>query len=254
MSTAAVSLPPPVISEPDADGIITTTEFSLSNFEGQNVVVETVTRHKTIIKPNYVKKTVYDRRSIRQFNFDSTLDGEVGVLGMQTQVLSLLPAYLERKKAEEKDVEVAAVTVVCCPICGGDHLRIRCPQFHASDRATSRYQPAMSGSSTTYVPPSMRGGANREEQNLSVKFEGLPEAIGYDELREILGVVDLVPTNITFPRQRFPGHRIDFAYVTFMSPTDQAKCKKMLHHKKVVQYRTILNVLLPEEFARNRRK
>ncbi|XP_078172418.1 eukaryotic translation initiation factor 3G1 [Carex rostrata] len=175
-------LPPRVVEGPDENGIKKIIEYRFDD-DGNKVKVTTTTRVRKLGKSR-VSKKARERRNWAKFG-----DALQEDMGSRLTMVSTEEILLERPRApgtkEEATisdglggVQPGAVLMVC-RTCGkkGDHWTSKCPYKDLAqpaetfvDRPSTADGPSAApsaGKSTSYVPPSLRGGAERTGTEMS---------------------------------------------------------------------------------------
>ncbi|KAI3508540.1 hypothetical protein L1887_23548 [Cichorium endivia] len=233
-------LPPRQVIGPDNNGIKKVIEYKF-NDDGHKVKITTTTRVRKLAKARFSKRAI-ERRAWAKFG-----DAVHEDVGSRLTMVSTEEILLERPRAPgSKGEETAAgdtlgqlgkggAVLMVCRTCGkkGDHWTSRCPYKDLAPPPESFIDKPpdtvvhSSGTKAAYVPPSMRGGAERpagsdmrrrNEEN-SVRVTNLSEDTREPDLLELFrsfGPVSRVYVAI----DQKTGVSRGFGFVNFVNKED----------------------------------
>ncbi|XP_010242160.1 PREDICTED: eukaryotic translation initiation factor 3 subunit G-like [Nelumbo nucifera] len=246
-------LPPRMVIGPDENGVKKVIEYKFNN-EGNKVKITTTTRIRKLAKARLSKSAV-ERRSWAKFG-----DAVHEELGSRLTMVSTEEILLERprapgSKAEETKVAgdpLASIAkggavLMVCRTCGkkGDHWTSKCPykdlavqpESFIDKPSASETTVAAAGTSksTTYVPPTLRGGGDRSgtdmkrrnEEN-SVRVTNLSEDTREPDLLELFRTFGPVSRVYVAVDQK-TGVSRGFGFVNFVNKEDAERAINKLN-------------------------
>lgn len=241
-------LPPRVVEGPDENGIKKTVEYKF-NENGEKVKVTTVTRVRKLARAR-LSKSAIERRSWAKFGDAAHEDAGSRLTMVSTEEIVLERPRAAGAKADEQkttgdlsQINKGAVLMVC-RTCGkkGDHWTSKCPykdlaqpsELFMDKPATTDSAPSGTGKST-YVPPGMRGGAERvgtemrrrNDEN-SVRVTNLSEDTREPDLLELFRTFGPV-TRVYVAIDQKTGVSRGFGFVNFVNKDDAERAISKLN-------------------------
>lgn len=246
-------LPPKQVHGPDENGIKRVIEYKF-NEDGNRVKITTTTRVRKLAKAR-VSKRAMERRGWAKFG-----DAVHEDVGSRLTMVSTEEILLERPRAPGSKPEEPKVAgdslaqlgkggaiLMVCRTCGkkGDHWTSRCPykdlapqtEAFVDKPAASETSAAAAGSGkSTYVPPSMRAGAERtggsdmrrrNDEN-SVRVTNLSEDTREPDLLELFRTFGPV-TRVYVAIDQKTGVSRGFGFVNFVNREDAQRAINKLN-------------------------
>lgn len=242
-------LPPKQVIGPDENGIKKVIEYKFKD-DGNKVKITTTTRVRKLAKAHLSKKAI-ERRSWSKFGDAVNED-----VGARLTVVSTEEICLERPTApgtKEEDKKSsgdnpfgkAGATLMLCRTCGkkGDHWTSRCPykdlaqppETFSDKPATDGPAAATTATKGTYVPPSLRAGAERtvtdmrrrNEEN-SVRVTNLSEDTREADLHELFRTFGQI-TRVYVAIDQKTGLSRGFGFVNFANREDAERAINKLN-------------------------
>ncbi|KAJ8422005.1 hypothetical protein Cgig2_004969 [Carnegiea gigantea] len=242
-------LPPKQVIGPDENGIKKVIEYKF-NDEGNKVKITTTTRVRKLAKAQLSKKAV-ERRSWLKFG-----DAVHEDVGARLTMVSTEEILLERPRApgtKQEETKAAAdnpfgkggAVLMVCRTCGkkGDHWTSRCPYKDLAQPSEGFIDkpptdgPAAPATATkgTYVPPSLRAGAERtgtdmrrrNEEN-SVRVTNLSEDTREADLHELFRPFGQI-TRVYVAIDQKTGLSRGFGFVNFANREDAERAINKLN-------------------------
>ncbi|RWR86135.1 RNA recognition motif domain-containing protein [Cinnamomum micranthum f. kanehirae] len=247
-------LPPRMVIGPDENGVKKVIEYKF-NEDGNKVKITTTSRARKLAQARLTKRAL-ERRSWPKFGDASHEDVNSRLTVPSTEEIILERPRAPGSKAEEPKVAgdpLAALgkggaVLMVCRTCGkkGDHWTSKCPYKDLASQAEgfmdkpSASETAAPASATTttkgaYVPPGMRGGAERTGTEMrrrndenSVRVTNLSEDTREPDLLELFrtfGAVSRVYVAVDQKTQVSRG----FGFVNFVNKEDAERAINKLN-------------------------
>ncbi|XP_042517473.1 eukaryotic translation initiation factor 3 subunit G-like [Macadamia integrifolia] len=245
-------LPPRMVIGPDENGLKKVIEYKF-NEDGHKVKITTTTRTRKLAKARLSKRAL-ERRSWPKFG-----DAVHEEVGSRLTMVSTEEILLERPRApgsKPEETKVAGdplaqlgkggAVLMVCRTCGkkGDHWTSRCPYkdlaapsegFVDRPTASETTAPASGAGKAAYVPPGMRGGAERgsapdrrrNEEN-SVRVTNLSEDTREPDLLELFRTFGPVSRVYVAVDQK-TGVSRGFGFVNFVNKEDAERAINKLN-------------------------
>ncbi|XP_010241352.1 PREDICTED: eukaryotic translation initiation factor 3 subunit G-like [Nelumbo nucifera] len=246
-------LPPRMVIGPDENGVKKVIEYKF-NDKGNKVKITTTTRIRKLAKARLSKSAV-ERRSWAKFG-----DAVHEEVGSRLTMVSTEEILLERPRApgsKAEEIKVAGdplasiakggAVLMVCRTCGkkGDHWTSKCPYkdlavqpegfIDKPSASETTVAAAGTGKSTTYVPPTLRGGGDRSgtdmkrrnEEN-SVRVTNLSEDTREPDLLELFRTFGPVSRVYVAVDQK-TGVSRGFGFVNFVNKEDAERAINKLN-------------------------
>lgn len=247
-------LPPRQVFGPDENGIKRAVEYRF-NEDGNKVKITTTTRVRKLAKARLSKRAI-ERRSWAKFG-----DAVHEDVGARLTMVSTEEIFLERPRAPGSKPEEAkaagdsltqlgkgGAVLMVCRTCGkkGDHWTSRCPYKDLAQPTeafvdkpaamdSTLAAPVSGSGKPTYVPPSMRAGAEkpgsemrrRNDEN-SVRVTNLSEDTREPDLHELFRTFGPV-TRVYVAIDQKTGVSRGFGFVNFVNKDDAERAINKLN-------------------------
>ncbi|CAL9180317.1 unnamed protein product [Musa hybrid cultivar] len=245
-------LPPRVVVGPDENGVKKVIEYRFDD-EGNKVRVTTTTRVRKLTRARLSKRAL-ERRSWPKFGDAVHEDAGARLTMVSTEEILLERPRPPGSKAEEPKVAgdplaamgKAGAVLMVCRTCGkkGDHWTSKCPYKDLAPQTDSfidKPPGAEAAASTTgtgkgtYVPPSMRAGAERSGTEMrrrndenSVRVTNLSEDTREPDLLELFHTFGPV-TRVYVAVDQKTGLSRGFGFVNFVNREDAERAINKLN-------------------------
>ncbi|XP_058099404.1 uncharacterized protein LOC131243827 [Magnolia sinica] len=245
-------LPPRVVMGPDENGVKKVIEYKF-NDDGNKVKITTTTRTRKLAKARLSKRAV-ERRGWAKFGDAAHEDAGSRLTMVSTEEILIEKPRAPGSKAEETKVAgdplaslgKGGAVLMVCRTCGkkGDHWTSKCPYKDLAPQAegfvdrpptSETAAPASAATKGTYVPPGMRGGAERtgtemrrrNEEN-SVRVTNLSEDTREPDLLELFRTFGAVSRVYVAVDQK-TGMSRGFGFVNFVNKEDAERAINKLN-------------------------
>ncbi|KAK8936252.1 Polyadenylate-binding protein 2 [Platanthera zijinensis] len=242
-------LPPRMVIGPDENGLKKVIEYKY-NDDGNKVKITTTTRTRKLARARLSKRAL-ERRAWPKFGDAEKEDASSRLTMVSTEEIILEGPRIPGSKAEESKssgdplsaMGKAGAVLMVCRTCGkkGDHWTSKCPYKDlAQPTETFTDKPPTAESSTgtaktTYVPPSMRAGADRSGAEMrrrndenSVRVTNLSEDTREADLQELFRTFGHVSRTYVAIDQK-TGVSRGFGFVNFAYKEDAEKAINKLN-------------------------
>ncbi|KAL1817227.1 hypothetical protein ACET3Z_019801 [Daucus carota] len=236
-------LPPRQVIGPDDDGIKKVIEHKL-NDENKLVRITTTTRVRKVADARLSTRGV-ERRAWRKFGHavsEEAAGAKLTVVSTEDILLERPLPYGSKREESKPQIEKEGTTLMICRSCGrkGNHWTAMCPYKELPQPIESFSEQdvtsAKDGTKGTYVPPSLRRGAERSsgsdmkrrtEEN-SVRVTNLSEDTREADLNELCSAFGPV-TRAYVATDHSTGMCRGFGFVNFLNREDAEKAIKVLN-------------------------
>eukprot|EP00769_Ergobibamus_cyprinoides_P003874 gnl/Ergobibamus_cyprinoides/536.p2 GENE.gnl/Ergobibamus_cyprinoides/536~~gnl/Ergobibamus_cyprinoides/536.p2 ORF type:complete len:268 (+),score=79.37 gnl/Ergobibamus_cyprinoides/536:104-805(+) len=229
--------------------------------------MKVVRRIHSVTRTVEISETALAHRKIVPFNNYGDAAGDVDVT--PKQVLSLVPESMKTIAARRGERDAADGTfsgskTVTCPICGGPHFKIHCPNKHLSQTQArldalnaGPEEDAETGASPThdengrYIPPHLRTGtATRRAVSLSepcLRAEGISPEVCEGDLYALFETVHVIPSRCKIPRNYETGESRGFAYINFNTEEAMRNVLEKFDGHRMSEFHCVLQLRVFEQ-------